>query len=113
MVKLTGDERFVYDSYRRLVQMFGSVVLGIPDEAFEDPLDEYKAKKGVKLDTDLTAETGKHLTETVQRRSSSEHKGFDFPQDPLRAAEAGDRSRLQVLERQARHRLPQCRRHRP
>ncbi len=48
MVKLTGDERFVYDSYRRLVEMFGSVVLGIPDEAFEHPLAEYKAKKGYK-----------------------------------------------------------------
>ena len=47
MVALTGDERFVYDAYRRLVQMFGSVVLGIDDEAFEDVLDEYKENKGV------------------------------------------------------------------
>jgi pyruvate,orthophosphate dikinase len=42
MVDLTKNERFVYDSYRRLVQMFGSVVLGITDEAFEDVLDAYK-----------------------------------------------------------------------
>ena len=47
MIKLTGNARFVYDSYRRLVEMFGSVVLGIPDEAFEDPLAEYKAQKGL------------------------------------------------------------------
>jgi pyruvate, orthophosphate dikinase len=45
MVALTGNERFVYDSYRRLVEMFGSVVLGIPDEAFEHPLEEYKQKR--------------------------------------------------------------------
>ncbi len=50
MVKLTGNPRFVYDSYRRLVEMFGTVVLGIRDEAFEAPLDEYKKKKGYKLD---------------------------------------------------------------
>ena len=48
MVKLTGNERFVYDSYRRLIQMFGSVVLGIPDEAFEDVLEAYKHQKGAK-----------------------------------------------------------------
>ena len=42
MVKLTDNERFVYDSYRRLIQMFGSVVLGISDEAFEEVLDDYK-----------------------------------------------------------------------
>ena len=46
MVKLTNNERFVYDSYRRLIQMFGSVVLGISDEAFEEPLDEAKKAKG-------------------------------------------------------------------
>ncbi len=82
MVKLTGDERFVYDSYRRLVQMFGSVVLGIEDEAFEDPLDEYKKKKGVKNDTELSAEDWKTLTKQFQA-VIKKHKGFDFPQDPL------------------------------
>jgi len=81
MVKLTEDERFVYDAYRRLVQMFGSVVLGIDDEAFEDPLDEYKEKKGYKLDTEMTAEDWKALTETF-KRVIKEKKGFDFPQDP-------------------------------
>ena len=45
MVELTGDARFVYDAYRRLVHMFGSVVLGIDDEEFEEPLDEYKTRK--------------------------------------------------------------------
>ncbi len=46
MIKLTNNERFVYDSYRRLIQMFGSVVLGMPDEAFEDVLEDYKQDKG-------------------------------------------------------------------
>jgi pyruvate,orthophosphate dikinase len=82
MVKLTGDERFVYDSYRRLVQMFGSVVLNIRDEAFEDPLNEYKRKKGVKSDTDLTADDWKQITEEFKKIVRKE-KGFDFPQDPI------------------------------
>ena len=82
MVKLTGDERFVYDFYRRLVQMFGSVVLGIADEAFEDPLEEYKRKKGVKSDTELTAEDWKSLTEEFKKTVRAK-QGFDFPQDPI------------------------------
>ena len=81
MVNLTNDERFVYDSYRRLVQMFGSVVLDIDDEAFEDVLDEYKEEKSVKLDTDLKADDWKALTEKF-KHIIKKHKGFDFPQDP-------------------------------
>jgi pyruvate, orthophosphate dikinase len=81
MVALTGDERFVYDSYRRLVQMFGSVVLGIDDEAFEDPLDHYKQQKGIKNDTELTADDWKTLTETF-KEVIRKVQGFDFPQDP-------------------------------
>ncbi len=81
MVALTGDERFVYDAYRRLVQMFGSVVLGIDDDAFEDVLEEYKEKKGVDLDTQLNAGDWKELTAEFQRIVKKE-KGFDFPQDP-------------------------------
>jgi len=82
MVKLTGDERFVFDAYRRLVEMFGEVVLGIPDEAFEHPLSEYKAKKGVKNDVELTTEDWKALTKTFKEAIKA-HKGFDFPQDPF------------------------------
>jgi pyruvate,orthophosphate dikinase len=81
MIELTGDERFVYDSYRRLVQMFGSVVLDISDEAFEDPLEAYKHNKGVQSDTDLTAEDWKKLTEVFKQVVRKE-QGFDFPQDP-------------------------------
>ena len=82
MVKLTNNERFVYDSYRRLIQMFGSVVLGISDEAFEEPLDEAKKAKGTKVDTDLNAEDLKALVEKFKAVTKKE-KGFDFPQEPL------------------------------
>jgi len=82
MVRLTDDERFVYDSYRRLVQMFGSVVLDIPDEAFENTLDEYKKNKEIESDTDLSAVDWKNLTKKFQE-IIREHKGFDFPQDPI------------------------------
>ncbi len=81
MAKLTGDERFVYDAYRRLVHMFGSVVLGIEDEAFEHPLEKIKAEKGYKVDTEMTAEDWKALTE-IYKGVIKEHMGFDFPQDP-------------------------------
>jgi pyruvate,orthophosphate dikinase len=82
MVKLTKNERFVFDSYRRLIQMFGSVVLGMPDEAFEDVLDEYKSIKGYKLDIDLTAEDLKELVAEF-KKVVRKHKGFEFPQNPL------------------------------
>ncbi len=81
MVKLTGNERFVFDAYRRLIAMFGSVVLDINDELFEKKLDEMKEKAGTKADTDLTAD---HLKELVEEFKvvTREAKGFDFPQDP-------------------------------
>jgi len=81
LVELTNDERFVYDAYRRLVQMFGSVVLDIDDEAFEHPLDAYKKEKGYKLDTEMNATDWKALTESY-KAVIKEHKGFEFPQDP-------------------------------
>ena len=57
MAKLTGDRRFALDSYRRFIQMFGNVVLGIPKEKFEKQLiSEIKQEKTYKLDTDLKAE---------------------------------------------------------
>ena len=81
MVELTGDERFVYDAYRRLVQLFGTVVLKLPDEAFEDLLEDLKEEKGVKLDTELTAEDWKELTAQFMK-VVLEGTGSEFPQDP-------------------------------
>ncbi|HOM66472.1 MAG TPA: pyruvate, phosphate dikinase [Brevefilum fermentans] len=86
MIELTQNARFVFDSYRRLVQMFGSVVLGIPDEAFEDELDSYKAAKSVQSDTDLDAEDWKYLTEKFKAVVKKE-MGFDFPQEPEKQLE--------------------------
>lgn len=81
MVKLTDNERFVYDSYRRLVQMFGSVVLEISDEKFENVFDGYKSQRGIESDTDLTTEDLKFLTEEFKKVIRKE-QGHDFPQDP-------------------------------
>ncbi len=62
LTKLTGDERFVYDAYRRLVQMFGSVVMGMPDEIFEEVITAACRKAGVQSDTELPAESWKTIT---------------------------------------------------
>ncbi len=81
MTELTGDERFVYDSYRRLVQMFGSVVMGAPGEAFEEVITEARRKAGVKTDTELTADAWKDVTDkfkSIFRRYANR----DFPTDP-------------------------------
>ncbi len=64
--KLTGNERFAYDSYRRFIQMFSDVVMEIPKPEFEKAIDALKTSKGVKLDTDLTAEDLKGLVATLQ-----------------------------------------------
>ncbi|HUV15916.1 MAG TPA: pyruvate, phosphate dikinase [Pelolinea sp.] len=82
MVQLTENERFVYDAYRRLISMFGSVVLGISDTAFEHVHEEVKKTKGVSADTDLTSDDLKELVEKFKAVVKKE-KGFDFPQDPL------------------------------
>ncbi len=82
MVELTQNERFVYDAYRRLIQMYGSVVLDIPDEAFEDVLEKMKEERGAKEDTDLSADDLKELVERF-KKVVKEHKGFDFPQEPI------------------------------
>ena len=81
LAKLTGNERFAYDSYRRFIQMFSDVVMEIPKPLFEKVLDEIKEEKGAKFDTDLTAED---MKEVVARFKAIylEKKGEEFPQDP-------------------------------
>ncbi|NQT68588.1 MAG: pyruvate, phosphate dikinase [Desulfobacteraceae bacterium] len=81
MIALSGDERFVYDSYRRLVQMFGSVVMLVPDEPFEEVLTKARAKAGVKTDTELSAEDWKAVAEEF-KAIFKRHTGRDFPTDP-------------------------------
>lgn len=79
MVELTGNPTFVYNSYRRLIQMFGSVVLGIDDEPFEEAIAQRKESKGVKDDTELGAEDWEALTKTFGA-IVREQTGRDFPQ---------------------------------
>jgi pyruvate,orthophosphate dikinase len=82
MVTLTNDERFVYDSYRRLVQMFGCVVMNIEDEAFEDYLTEIKRQQHVKSDAELGAKEWKQVTQEFKQIYAA-HVGREFPQDPF------------------------------
>jgi pyruvate,orthophosphate dikinase len=82
MTELTGDERFVYDSYRRLVQMFGVVVMDVPDEPFEEVITEFRKKRGVSSDAELTADDWKGITERF-KGIVKEHTGREFPTDPI------------------------------
>ena len=77
LVRRTGDEHFVYDSYRRLVQMFGTVVLGLRDELFEHVLATARAARGVETDADLTAEDLRGIVARFRDIAAS------FPDDPL------------------------------
>jgi pyruvate,orthophosphate dikinase len=82
----SGDERFVNDSYRRLVHMLGTVVMGIDDEHFEEPLKAYKQQKGYKSDLEMTAADWAVITETY-KKVVHEQMGFEFPQDPYKQLE--------------------------
>jgi pyruvate,orthophosphate dikinase len=77
----SGDARFAYDSYRRFIQMYSAVVLGIEHHLFEDALDVVKSRRGHAQDTDLSAEDWKGLAETYLSLIKRE-TGKPFPQDP-------------------------------
>jgi pyruvate,orthophosphate dikinase len=81
LAKLSKNPRFAYDSYRRLIQMFGSVVLEIPKSAFEEVFDAKKKQKKAKLDTDLDAKALKEVIEEY-KKVVKKHTKHDFPQDP-------------------------------
>jgi pyruvate,orthophosphate dikinase len=80
MAQITGNDRFAYDSYRRLLMMFGSTVLDIDDEKFDAPMDAMKEQKGYKHDTDLTTDDLKELA-TIFKKVIKDETGKDFPQD--------------------------------
>ena len=88
LAAVSGNERFAWDSYRRLIQMFGKTVLNIDGDLFSDALDELKAERGVKGDTDLTAEDLKGLVDTF-KGIVKEQTGNDFPQDPRTQMDMG------------------------
>ena len=77
----SGDERFAWDSYRRLLQMFGKTVLEMPGEVFSDALDKAKSTKGVSNDLELDVDDLKSLVTTF-KDGIREHSGRDFPQHP-------------------------------
>jgi pyruvate, orthophosphate dikinase len=77
----SGNPRFAWDAYRRLIQMFGKTVLGMEGEVFEQALEAAKEAKGARTDLDLDADDLKALVETF-KQAVHEHTGREFPQDP-------------------------------
>ncbi|MGB9815318.1 MAG: pyruvate, phosphate dikinase [Thermoplasmata archaeon] len=90
LAKKTNNERFAYDSYRRLIQMFGRIVLNVPGENFENAMDEIKKKYNAKNDIDLNTESLKELVE-VYKKIIKDH-GKEFPQDPYKQLELSIRA---------------------
>jgi pyruvate,orthophosphate dikinase len=81
LARKSGDERFAYDSYRRFIQMYGQVVLGIDHHHFEELIENHKLETGASLDTDLSAEDWRTVVSGFQDVVSQEW-GHPFPQDP-------------------------------
>ncbi|OGO48624.1 MAG: pyruvate, phosphate dikinase [Chloroflexi bacterium RBG_16_63_12] len=82
LIELTNDARFVYDAYRRLVQMFGTVVIGVPDEPFEEVLARCRQERGVTNDADLTVKDLKAITADFKAIVRAQ-TGREFPADPV------------------------------
>jgi pyruvate,orthophosphate dikinase len=81
LAKLSGDRRFAFDSYRRFIQMYSNVVLGLEHHAFEEILDDHKDRLDVTIDTDLTAENWEEVVRDY-KKVVRQDLGKDFPQDP-------------------------------
>src|SRR5256886_2070368 len=81
LIAHSGDERFAWDAYRRLIHMFGSTVYGVPDEAFEGALEAVKRAAGSTSDLGLSAEALRQLVDGY-KKIFAEHAGRDFPQAP-------------------------------
>nr|WP_202121156.1 pyruvate, phosphate dikinase [Streptomyces sp. BA2] len=91
LAKQSGDDRFAWDSYRRLIQMFGKTVMDVDGELFEDALEAAKAAKKVSVDTDLEAADLKKLVTKFKKIVKTE-AGRDFPQDPREQMDLAIRS---------------------
>ena len=81
VANLTNNERFAYDSYRRFIQMYSDVVMGLSKKRFEEIIDEVKAERGISDDLDLNAEDMKKLVELFKAFYKNELKS-EFPDDP-------------------------------
>ena len=79
----TGNPRFAYDSYRRFIQMYSDVVMEVPKSFFEKIIDEMKEEKGIKYDTELTADDLKELASKFKAVYKEAMNGEEFPQDPV------------------------------
>ncbi len=99
-----GNPRFVYDSYRRFIQMFSDVVKGLSKKRFEEIIDDLKAEKGIKDDLDLDADDMKELVKRF-KAFYKEEMGEDFPTDP-KTDDGFHRSRIPFLEQRTCHLLP-------
>ena len=82
LIKKTENPRFAYDSYRRFIQMYSDVVMETGKEHFEELIDHMKSSRGVKLDTELTADDLRQLSEQF-KEAYKEKVGQDFPTDPI------------------------------
>ncbi|MFH1288590.1 MAG: pyruvate, phosphate dikinase [bacterium] len=81
LIEKTGNERFAYDAYRRLIQMFGNVVMGIEKEHFEEHITKMKETKNIKLDTELEVNDFKKLVE-IFKQTFTKYTGKEFPSNP-------------------------------
>src|SRR5690606_29492733 len=81
LARLSGDRRFAFDSYRRFIQMYSNVVLGLPHDLFEEVLDDHKDRLGVSVDTELGAEDWERVVGDYKAAVERE-RGEPFPQDP-------------------------------
>ncbi len=104
LAKRSNNPRFAYDSYRRLIQMFGDVVLDVPKKHFEHIFDSVKKRAKVKFDYELKPEALKEIIAEYKKLVKKE-TGKEFPQDPQGSAGAGPRRRLPQLDERARQDL--------
>jgi pyruvate, orthophosphate dikinase len=108
LARATGNERFAYDAYRRLINMFGGVVMEVKHELFEEAFSAIKKKYKATLDTDVPTEGLKELCEAYEA-IYQKATGSPFPQDPLDPAETGDRGGVQELDDASSRSLPRSR----
>ncbi len=110
VIAQTGDRRFGYDAYRRFIQLFGKVALGVSDELFDKQFDGVKKKAGVKEDLELSADDLREISERFLK-VVEEATGQAVSGRPLRAARDRRQGGVQLLDGQARGGLPQAVQH--
>ena len=105
LIRHTGNERFGYDAWRRFIQLFGKVALGVPDALFDEQFEVVKSRVGVKQDVMLGADRTARDRRTLPAGRAAAHRAA-VPVRPVRAARDRHQGRLQLVDGQAGHRLP-------